>query len=137
MGNNNLQFPFPYSRFIGFDDLFKEIERFAGSTGSNFPFYNLVRSSENELRIELALAGYTRDEITLEVQDNLLKIKGTPVKDDTEYLHHGISKKAFVETFRLDKNVVVDGADFVDGLLMIRLKVVVPDEQKPRLIEIK
>jgi len=131
----NQTFSFPRSNFIGFDHLWKEIERIS-SRDESFPKHNVVKHNKEEFSIELALAGYSKEGLTVEVKEGILVISGGLGEDDRDYLHKGISSKKFSKTFRLSEHVVVDGADFENGLLVIKLKVVVPEEKRPRLIDI-
>lgn len=135
-------FSFPRSHFIGFDHVWAEIERLSDMADNKlYPPHNVVKHNETEFSVELALAGYSRDDLTVEVKDGILVITGDgrpTLKDEAEreYLHRGISAKKFTRTFRLSEHTVVDGADFRDGLLVIDLRVVVPEEKRPRVIPI-
>jgi molecular chaperone IbpA len=106
-----------------------------------YPPHNVVKHTETQFSVELALAGYSQDDLTVEVKDGILVVQGNgrPTLEgevEREYLHRGISAKKFTRTFRLSEHVVVDGADFKDGLLVIDLKVVIPEEKRPRIIPI-
>ncbi len=135
-------FTFPRSHFIGFDHVWSEIERLSEMSDNKlYPPHNVVKHDESTFSIELALAGYSRDNLEIEVKEGnaLLVISGdnrVSEDEDREYLHRGISGKKFTRTFRLSEHVVVDGADFVDGLLVINLRVEVPEEKRPRKISI-
>jgi molecular chaperone IbpA len=135
-------FTFPRSHFIGFDHVWSEIERLSEVADNKlYPPHNVVKHSESMYTIELALAGYRKEDLTVEVKDGILVISGdnrSPIETEStrEYLHRGISGKKFTRTFRLSEHVVVDGADFIDGLLVIDLKVVIPEEKRPRFISI-
>ena len=135
-------FTFPRSHFIGFDHVWSEIERLSEMSDNKlFPPHNVVKHDDSTFSIELALAGYSRDNLEIEVKEGnaLLVISGdnrVSEDEDREYLHRGISGKKFTRTFRLSEHVVVDGADFVDGLLVINLRVEVPEEKRPRKISI-
>ena len=135
-------FTFPRSHFIGFDHVWSEIERLSEMSDNKlYPPHNVVKHDESTFSIELALAGYSRDNLEIEVKEGnaLLVISGdnrVSEDEDREYLHRGISGKKFTRTFRLSEHVVVDGADFVDGLLGINLRVEVPEEKRPRKISI-
>lgn len=131
----NSTFSFPRSSFIGFDHLWEEIQK-VSSGDVGFPKHNVVRHSDTEYSAELALAGYKKDELQIEVKEGILYVSGSPNGKDRDYIHKGISSKKFTKTFRLSEHVVVDGADFEDGLLVIHLKVIVPEEKRPRLIDI-
>lgn len=132
-------FSFPHSRFIGFDHVWDQIEKVAeqGANEKGFPRHNIIKYNDEEYAIELALGGYERADLDIETKPGVLIIRGTPkVEEGKTYLHKGITTKKFVETFRLADHVVVDGAGFVNGLLVINLKVELPEEQRPRKIEI-
>lgn len=133
-------FSFPHSRFIGFDHVWDQIEKVAeqGANEKGFPRHNIVKYSDEEYAIELALGGYERSDLDIETKPGVLIIRGNPkAEEGKSYLHKGITTKKFVETFRLADHVVVDGAGFVNGLLVINLKVELPEEQRPRKIDIK
>jgi molecular chaperone IbpA len=131
-------FSFPHSRFIGFDHVWDEIERLtaAGANEKGFPRHNIIKYSDTDYAMEFALGGYKKKDLNIESKPGVLIISGNPEEDAKEYLHKGITTKKFVETFRLADHVVVDGAEFVNGLLVIKLKVELPEEQRPRKIEI-
>lgn len=130
-------FTFPHSNFIGFDHLWNEIERLSTNTDPAFPKHNVVKHDNTHFSIELALAGYSRSDIVVELKEGILVVSGEQSKDEIkEYLHKGISTKKFTRSFRLSEHVVVDGADFVDGLLVINLRVEIPEEKRPRIIPI-
>ena len=139
-------FTFPRSHFIGFDHVWSEIEKLSdvanGSNGKLYPPHSVVRHSEDEFSVELALAGYKKEDLTVEVREGILFVvaQGRETVDESdnnrEYIHKGISTKKFQRTFRLSEHVVVDGADFLDGLLVIKLKVELPEEKRPRNIQI-
>jgi molecular chaperone IbpA len=137
MVNSSKVFSFPHSRFIGFDHVWNEIEKLSSiANEKGFPRHNVVKHSITEFSIELALAGYSKKELEIESKPGVLIIRGHAGEDTREYLHKGITNKKFVETFRLADHVVVDGAIFNDGLLVINLKVELPEEQRPRIISI-
>jgi len=135
-------FSFPRSHFIGFDHVWSEIERLSDMADNKlYPPHNVVKHTETQFSVELALAGYSKDALTVEVKEGILVVTGDgrPTLNDEverEYLHRGISAKKFTRTFRLSEHVVVEGADFKDGLLVIDLKVEIPEEKRPRTIPI-
>lgn len=130
-------FTFPRSHFIGFDHVWNEIERLSEMSDNKlYPPHNVVKHDNTTYSIELALAGYKSEELSIEVKDGILVVKGEVDQEEREFLHKGISTKKFTRTFRLSEHVVVDGADFTDGLLVIDLKVVLPEEKRPRFIPI-
>lgn len=129
-------FTFPHSNFIGFDHIWNEIERLTQSQQTDYPKHNVVKHSDTRFAIELALAGFKRENLEVEVKSGVLVVRGNCDDNSRDFLHKGISTRKFVRTFRLSEHVVVDGADFVDGLLVIDLRVELPEEKRPRTIEI-
>ena len=132
-------FSFPRSHFIGFDHIWNDIARLSEMSDNKlYPPHNVVKKDETHFSVELALAGYSKDDLTVEVKDGILVVAGgkTDGDQEREYLHRGISAKKFTRTFRLSEHVVVDGADFKDGLLVIDLRVEIPEEKRPRQITI-
>jgi molecular chaperone IbpA len=127
---------FPRASFVGFDHMLDELDRAARHANDHYPPHNIVRLGDHDYLIELAVAGFKRDEIEVEVNDRTLSVKGEHVKEGREYIHKGISAKKFHRTFRLSEYVQVHGADIQDGVLAIQLKVVLPEEKRPRKIKI-
>ena len=134
----------PFS--IGFESIFDQFEDILGNGGlsnqSNFPPYN-IRSGKDQYTIELACAGYDRENIELEQEDNLLtvrtkKVDKTVEKDaNGEILHKGISSRAFVKQFTISDDVKLVDASLKNGLLKINLKKVALEQKKKKLIPIK
>tara|TARA_B100001093_G_scaffold375680_1_gene360751 strand:- start:592 stop:1110 length:519 start_codon:yes stop_codon:yes gene_type:complete len=131
-----LQTLFPRSSFVGFDHLFNELEFTAKHAQDHYPPHNIIRATETDYLIELAIAGFTKDEINIEVKDRTLTVKGEHVSKGREFIHRGISTKKFKRTFRLSEHVHVNGADIQDGILAIELQYVIPEDQRPRKITI-
>jgi molecular chaperone IbpA len=127
---------FPRSAFVGFDHLFDELDRVARHANDNYPPHNIVKVNEHNYTIELAVAGFARDELEIEVKDRSLSVRGNHQNRGREYIHKSISTKKFTKTFRLSEYVQVNGADLTDGILAIGLEVVIPEEMRPRQIEI-
>ena len=130
----------PRSSFVGFDRIWNELDTALTNSVDQtnvFPRHNIVKQSDESYLIELALAGYEHDDLSVEAEEGLLVISGEKADDDVEYLHKGISTKKFRRTFRLNENVVVKDAEFVNGLLSIQLEHVVPEEKKPQAIKIR
>jgi molecular chaperone IbpA len=131
----------PYRRStIGFDRLFDLLENSARSaTSENYPPFNLERLAQDRYRITLAVAGFTRDEIDITAQQNLLLVAGR--KDDKaaqgDFLHVGIANRSFERRFELADFVRVEDARLADGLLVIDLVREVPEAMKPRTVAIK
>ena len=130
----------PRASFVGFDRIWNELDTALTNSFDNtnvFPRHNIIKQSDEHFLIELALAGYSKENLKVELEDGLLIISGEQGDDDVEYLHKGISTKKFRRTFRINENVEVKGGSFVDGLLTIELSVVVPEGKQPLQIEIK
>ena len=127
---------FPPAAFVGFDHLFKELDHVTKHAYDNYPPHNILKTGDTDYLIELAVAGFTRDELTIEVKDRTLTVIGEHVSRGREFIHRGISTKKFKRTFRLSEHVHVNGADLKDGILSVELKYVVPEELRPRRIEI-
>ena len=103
----------------------------------NYPPHSIVKTDENTFRVELAVAGFSEEELTINLEKQKLTVDGKKAKDDREYLHKGISTRKFSRTFRLNDNVVVKGANLNNGILEIDLEIVVPEEHKPKQIPIQ
>ena len=131
-----------YRSAVGFDRLAGLLETAARTSQENgWPPYNIETTGENAYRIEIAVAGFKPDELTLEVKENLLTVTGRKTANDeagTErtYLHRGLAERDFERRFQLADYVVVKGTDLADGLLSIELNRELPEALKPRRIEI-
>ena len=140
MTNAISRITWPRSSFVGFDRIWNELDTALTNSVDNtnvFPRHNIVKIDEETYHIELALAGYSRSDLEMELDEGLLVITGDREDSETEYLHKGISTKKFRRTFRLAENVEVKNAEFVDGLLIVILTHNVPEEKKPQSIQIK
>ena len=129
-------FKLPRSAFIGFDSIFDELDKLSNTSTDNYPPHNIVKLSENKYAIELAVVGFKESDLELNQQDGILYVTGKTRPVDTEYLHKGISGRAFKRSFRLSEHVEVKGANLRDGLLVIDLERVIPEEKRPRTIPI-
>jgi len=122
--------------FIGFD---RVLNRMQNSTPgqTNYPPYNIVKLDDDRYTIEIAVAGFDENEIEVELKEGVLNVFAEKdSKDEGEYLHKGISARAFRRSFTLSDTIVVNGADLVNGILAIELENVIPEEKKPRKIDI-
>jgi len=123
--------------FIGFDRM---LANFPTPTkdGGMWPPYDIVKSGEDKYCIEMALAGFTKNEISVEVKEEYLTIAGdaSDRHDNSDYVHKGIARRAFQRKFVLNDTVEVEGANLTDGVLHIRLKQNIPEEQRPRQITV-
>ena len=131
---------------IGFDNVFDHFERmiddhnFNQMTATNFPPYNIVKTGDYTYDVELALAGFSKDDIDVEYKDNMLTVKSKEkAKDDdvNGMLHRGISKRWFAKAFTIADDVEVKGAELKDGLLKISMERIIPEGKKARTIEVK
>ena len=126
---------------IGFDRMFDTLFDENVSTATNYPPYNIVKVSDSEYAIQIAVAGFDKKDIEIETRENTLTVKSVEKKeelvDDVTYLHKGISNRAFTRSFTIADDVVVKGATFENGLLNVELERIIPEEKKPRLIKIK
>ena len=127
---------FPRSSFVGFDHLFNELEFTAKHAQDHYPPHNIIKEGESDYLIEMAVAGFSKDELSVEVKDRTLTVIGEHVSRGREFIHRGISTKKFKRTFRLSEHVHVNGADIQDGVLAIKLQYVIPEEMRPRKIAI-
>lgn len=124
---------------IGFDRIFNDFEnRFQHST-TNYPPYNVIKTDDNSFEIEVAVAGFDREDVTIEVDQDQLRIKGQrkQVEDSREYLHRGLAARDFERSFTLADHIIVGDAELTNGILRVKLNRVVPEALKPRLIAIK
>ena len=123
---------------VGFDSMFErlfgDIER--TETASGFPPYNIRKDAEEKYTIEMAVAGFSQEDLEVELKEGVLTIRSKSEKEEKEYLHRGIARRAFSRSFTLSDDIVIKGADLVNGMLTIDLERIVPDEKKSRLIEI-
>jgi molecular chaperone IbpA len=121
---------------IGMDEWFKRFDT-AFETHTNYPPYNLVKESSVDFRLEIALAGYKREDIEVTTEWNKLFVEAKKSgNSDDEYLHQGLAKRAFTRTWTLSDDVVVGDVSYNDGLLTIKLNRVIPDHQKKKVYEI-
>lgn len=135
---------------VGFDNIFDHFERMfdddffgANVPSVNYPPYNIVKTGENRYNVEVALAGFSRDDINVEFADGMLTIKSKDSKktedkdEDGNVIHKGISKRYFSKSFTIADDVEINGAELKDGLLKVSLERIIPESKKPKLIEIK
>ena len=133
----------PFS--VGFDSIFDEFDRMLESTerySSNYPPYNIKRVNDTDYRIEVALAGYSKDDIEIELKDSTLTVRNKAADKTIDekgngVIHKGISTRQFERSFTISEDIKVKDAELKNGLLVIDLERIIPDEKKPRLIDIK
>jgi molecular chaperone IbpA len=125
---------------IGFDQLFDNVERrFANQVQNNYPPYNVIKHDDNHFEIEVAVAGFDKEDITVEVDQDQLIIKGkkTPVETEVQYMHRGLAARDFERTWTLADHMQVGDAELTNGILSVKLTRIIPEALKPRLIAIK
>jgi len=131
----------PFS--VGFDDMFDHFDSMVSMGTSNYPPYNIVKTDKNNYDVEIALAGFNKKDISVEVENGILTIE--TIKDDQEkeveenngILHKGISKRYFKKQFTIAKDVKVNGAELKDGLLKVSMERIVPEAMKLKKITVK
>lgn len=125
---------------IGFDSMLDEILRTGANQSSNYPPYNIVKQTDDKYYIEIATAGFTQGEVTVELNNQVLTVRGErveSVESEPEYLHRGISSRNFERVFTLAEHVEVIEATNRDGILTVYLERIVPEEKRPKLIDIR
>lgn len=129
-----------FNRFaVGFDQLFDDLQRISNQQ-ENYPPYNIVKVSEEQTLIELAVAGFKQGDISITLDGRLLTITGEQAQEvsetPTEYLHRGISARNFTRSFTLGDFIEINNADVKDGILTITLERKIPEDKKPKTIAI-
>jgi molecular chaperone IbpA len=127
-----------YRSVVGFDRLADLLDSAAAETVTGYPPYNIERTGENEYRIEIAVAGFKPDELSIEVKEAVLTVQGRKAANDSErrFVHRGLAERNFERRFQLAEYVLVTDAQLADGLLAISLKRELPEALKPRRIKI-
>lgn len=137
---HTLDLPNLHRHAIGFDRMFDELNRtFANSRANDtYPPYNIARIDETHYVIEVAIAGFAENEIDVELKDSALYVTGKQADKETniDYTHKGISTRSFERIFNLAEHVEVRGATVNNGILAITLEQVIPEDKKPRKIEL-
>lgn len=138
------------SFFVGFDDIAKKLTEAqkAATDAAKYPPYNLKKIDENRYTIELAVAGFAKQDLEIEIADDKLIIKGNTTSDETcsnedgsawawpQILHQGLAMRPFTRTFTLSDNVEIRGASLLNGILKIALEAIIPEHKKPKKVEI-
>jgi molecular chaperone IbpA len=125
---------------VGFDRLFDDIEhRYATQIQSNYPPYNILKTGDDTYEIQIAVSGFTKEEVSVEVDQNHLIIKGERLREDDEnaqYLHRGLAARDFTKIFPLADHMQVDTGSIKNGILTVCLKRIIPESLKPRKINL-
>lgn len=141
MRTNAFDFSPLFRTAVGFDRMMRALENAShvDESALSYPPYNIERLDDDHYRITMAVAGFGKDDIEVVLHEGTLTVKSKAVEDTGEaskYLHRGIAARAFERRFQLAEHIEVAGADLQNGLLHVELKRVVPEELKPRTIEI-
>ena len=128
----------PYS--IGFDNLFDRLFDIDLESSNTYPPYNISKVDDNNYIIEMALAGFNKDDIEIELADSELTVRSKKREDsnkDVNLIHQGISHRSFNRKFTLSEEILVKNAEMKNGMLIIKLEKFIPENKKPKLISIK
>jgi len=127
--------------FVGFDDQFNRLSKIHDDITKNipnYPPYNIKKTGDNNYTIELAVAGFAKQDIEIEFADDKLIVKGSTSDDaDSDYLFKGIAGRNFTRTFALNDQIEIKGAELFNGMLQIALERIIPEHKKPKKIEVK
>lgn len=127
---------------LGFERFFDDVERLLSTdvqkSTNSFPPHNILKLDDNLYIVELAVAGFSKEEIDIEVADGILTIRGEKREkvDELQYLHRGIGTRSFTKSLTVADTIEVKGAEFKDGILKIGLENIIPEHKKPRKIQI-
>ena len=129
-----------YQSTLGFDKFFDDVEKLLTMDiqKSTFPPHNILKLDDTRYIVELAIAGFSKDEIDISVNAGVLTVKGEKEdkENEVQYLHKGIGTRSFTKTLTIADTIEVKGAEFKDGILSIGLENIIPEHKKPRKIEI-
>tara|TARA_Y100001937_G_scaffold19446_1_gene26801 strand:- start:291 stop:704 length:414 start_codon:yes stop_codon:yes gene_type:complete len=131
-------FAYPRSAFLGFDHIFDELTKIRAHANDGYPPHNVIKTGDTTTTVELAVAGFKREDLRIDLKDHVLTIKGERKqrRPEEQYVHRGLSTRKFVKSYRLSEYTEVVGADLKDGILSVDLEVIVPEERKPKMIAI-
>ena len=126
-------------RAIGYDRLFQQLMDMPEKDNQSYPPHNLIKESDTDFKIELALAGFTKEEVKVVQEEQTLTISGnnSEKEGNENILHKGIASRAFTKTFDLAENIEVTEASFENGMVIIKLRQDIPEDKMPKLIEFK
>lgn len=148
---SNITFPYPFSTFgkdfdkffVGYDDQFNRMAKMHDDLTKhipNYPPYNIKKTGDNTYTIELAVAGFSKSNIDITLEDGKLTVKGFTTDDSDaseDYLFKGIANRAFTRMFALNDQIEVQNAELVNGMLKVFLEKIIPEHKKPKKIEVK
>ena len=123
---------------VGFDNIFDQLSTLSDFDIPNYPPYNIKKIDKENYQLEMALAGFTKADVIVEVKENTLTISGkSSDKEEDSFVHQGIARRAFKRRWTLAEHLEVDGAELIDGILFVKMKLNLPEEKKPKTITIK
>jgi len=126
--------------FVGFDDTYNRLAKMHDDLTKsipNYPPYNIRKTGDNTYSIEIAVAGFAKQDIEITFEDNKLIVTGNSTDDGDNFLFKGIANRAFTRTFALDDKIEINDASLVNGMLKIALERIIPEHKKPKKIEVK
>ena len=121
---------------IGFDRYFEDLERMSNITQTNYPPYNVVKEDDEHFTVELAVAGFSKKDVSITKEKNVLVIEGKVEDESKDFVHKGLASRAFKRSFTLADDVEISGASLKDGILVVSLERIIPEEDKPISIKI-
>lgn len=122
---------------IGLEDMFRRLDTFADTASTNYPPYNIKRLDDNSQELEIALAGFSKDDIEVSVEKGVLTVKATIVDErNSNYIHKGIASRNVARNWQLSDDAVVEDPTFIDGMLRIVIRLEVPEAQKRRVLPV-
>ena len=123
---------------VGFDNIFDQLSTLSDFDIPNYPPYNIKKIDKENYQLEMALAGFTKADVIVEVKENTLTISGkSSDKEEDSFVHQGIARRAFKRRWTLAEHLEVDEAKLKDGILIVEMKLNLPEEKKPKTIKIK
>ena len=122
---------------LGLEQMFNRLDTLTDSTAGNYPPYNIIRVSDTETELEIALAGFAKDEIEVSTETGVLTVKTNRESvDGREFTHRGLAQRTFAKNWQLSDDVTVDEVTYVNGLLTLRLRKEVPEAQQRKIFPI-
>ena len=123
---------------VGFDDIFDQLSSLSQYEIPNYPPYNIKKVDKDKYQLDMALAGFSKDDVKVEIKENILTVSASSSdKEDDSFVHKGIAKRAFKRQWTLAEHLEVGDAKLKDGVLTVDMKLNLPEEKKPRTIKIK
>ena len=123
---------------VGFDDIFDQLSSLSQYEIPNYPPYNIKKVGKDKYQLDMALAGFSKDDVKVEIKENILTVSASSSdKEDDSFVHKGIAKRAFKRQWTLAEHLEVGDAKLKDGVLTVDMKLNLPEEKKPRTIKVK